>query len=233
VIVDEAQELSAMTWRAVLRRCPATSLTVVGDVHQTSGATGTGSWEAVLGAGGRWRRRELTVNYRTPSEVMTVAAPVLRAVDPGARPPVSVRSTGEIPWRRQVGEDGLVEAVVDAVRTERTALDGGKLAVVAAGDRVPVLAAALGLPADRRREVDLDADVVVLTPGQAKGLEFDGVVVAAADEILAGPRGMNALYVAMTRPTRRLGVVHVGPVPDVLATIAGTSVPGRPAQVLM
>ncbi|MPV36348.1 HelD family protein [Georgenia subflava] len=218
VIVDEAQELSPMAWRAVLRRCPAVSLTVVGDVHQTSGAAGTDSWETVFGDDRRWRRRELSVNYRTPSEVMAAAAPVLAALDADARPPQSVRSTGERPWRRRVGEEGLAGAVVAAVHEELRALDGGKLAVVAPVVRVAALARALDLAAPAGK-VDLDADVVVMTPEQAKGLEFDGVVVVDPDAILAGSRGLNALYVALTRPTRRLGVLHLGTAPAVLADV--------------
>src|SRR6201999_1504155 len=93
VIVDEAQELSPMAWRMLMRRCPLRSMTVVGDVAQASAPWGGRSWRSALDpvARGRWQIAELSVNYRTPSEVMAVAADVLDAVDPQATPPSSVR----------------------------------------------------------------------------------------------------------------------------------------------
>src|ERR1700722_17590042 len=96
VIIDEAQELSAMAWRMVLRRNPARSMTVVGDVAQTGSPAGATSWKGMLAplVGGRWREERLTVNYRTPAEIMTVAAEVLASVSPDERPPESVRSEG-------------------------------------------------------------------------------------------------------------------------------------------
>ena len=102
VIVDEAQELSAMAWRMVLRRNPARSLTVVGDVAQTGSPAGATSWRQMLDPllRGRWREERLTVNYRTPTEIMTVAADVLASVAPDERPPESVRSEGVPPARR-------------------------------------------------------------------------------------------------------------------------------------
>ena len=96
VIIDEAQELSAMAWRMVLRRNPSRSMTVVGDVAQTGSPAGATSWKEMLTplVGTRWREERLTVNYRTPAEIMTVAADVLAAVAPAERPPDSVRSEG-------------------------------------------------------------------------------------------------------------------------------------------
>ena len=84
VIVDEAQELTPMAWRAIARRCPLRSMTVVGDVAQTGAIGGGTSWAAALGEtfGDRWRLAELTLNYRTPAEVMELAGDVLREVDP-------------------------------------------------------------------------------------------------------------------------------------------------------
>ena len=101
VIVDEAQELSQMAWRLLARRCPARSMTIVGDVAQTGGPAGTTSWERVLEplAGDRWRLARLTVNYRTPAEIMAATADLLAAIDPGQEPPRSVRETGVRPWR--------------------------------------------------------------------------------------------------------------------------------------
>ncbi|MGH3491162.1 MAG: HelD family protein, partial [Actinopolymorphaceae bacterium] len=99
VIVDEAQELSAMAWRMVMRRCPARSMTVVGDIAQAGAAGGAGSWADALDpyAGGRWRKERLTVNYRTPKQIMSLAGDVLAAIDPEVEPPRSVRD-GMPPW---------------------------------------------------------------------------------------------------------------------------------------
>ena len=105
VIIDEAQELSAMAWRMVLRRNPARSMTVVGDVAQTGSPAGATSWKDMLTplVGRRWREERLTVNYRTPAEIMTVAADVLASVSPDERPPDSVRSEGVGPRRSASG----------------------------------------------------------------------------------------------------------------------------------
>src|SRR4029077_4581633 len=96
VIVDEAQELSAMAWRMVMRRIPTRSMTVVGDVAQRGSAAGARSWAQMLDpyVKGRWREELLTVNYRTPTEIMALAADVLAAVAADERPPESVREEG-------------------------------------------------------------------------------------------------------------------------------------------
>ncbi|GAA4422342.1 AAA family ATPase [Georgenia halophila] len=214
VVVDEAQELSAMTWRALFRRCPAGSMTVVGDVHQGSGPSAATSWELALAphTSARIRQQELTVGYRTPEEVMAAATPVLAALDPGASVPTSVRSTGLAPRRVTAAPDDLAGAVAATVARDRPA--GGSTAVVAPAALVPVLRDAV---ADAPTGTDLLADVVVLSPAEAKGLEFDAVVVAEPAGIIAEPRGLGQLYVAMTRTTGTLTVVHTGEIPDVLA----------------
>ncbi|MEV0679338.1 ATP-binding domain-containing protein [Actinosynnema sp. NPDC050436] len=202
VVVDEAQELSAMAWRMVMRRCPSRSMTVVGDLAQTGTPAGATSWQDVLGphVGDRWRRERLTVNYRTPAEVMDAAAAVL----PGVVPPTSVRSARTPPWR---------------VRT--TDLRAAVAAVVAAHDgRIAVIS-----------PEPLDAPVPVLAPARAKGLEFDVVVVVDPAGVLAAPRGRNDLYVAMTRATHVLVVVHTGPPPAEVAGLPEAGPGGPPAAV--
>ena len=213
VIVDEAQELSAMAWRMVMRRIPTRSMTVVGDVAQRGSAAGARSWAQMLDpyVKGRWREELLTVNYRTPAEIMAVAADVLAAVAPGERPPESVREEGAAP--RAVR--GLA-SVPDVVAEELAEMgrQGGRLAVIAPGSRIAELARALpdAVPGDRT-EV-LDSPVALLTVGQAKGLEFDRVVLADPAGILAqSPAGGHDLYVAITRATHRITVVHDGPLP--------------------
>ncbi|RVX40703.1 DNA helicase IV [Nonomuraea polychroma] len=212
VIVDEAQELSAMAWRMVMRRVPARSLTVVGDLAQTGSAAGARSWAEVLDPylEGRWRVEHLKVNYRTPAEIMEVAADVLRAFDPGQEPPESVRSGGSRPRAVRMPPAGLPALVEE----ELAAIGEGRVGVVTS-DAVHEAVARL-LPGG-----DLDAPVAVLTVGQAKGLEFDAVVVVDPAGILAqSPMGGQDLYVAVTRATRRLTVAYEGELPDVLSRLA-------------
>lgn len=221
LVVDEAQELSPMQWRMLLRRVPSGSVTVVGDVNQTTSLEGSTSWEAVSGVaeGRRVRVAELTVSYRTPGAIMDAAGPLLAAVDAGASPPVSARAGGEPPWRADADGD-LAGRTAELAVQELQLLEGGHLAVICP-DRV--LAAVTDAVAGRVTgtssgpDIDLESRCVVITPEQAKGLEFDGVLVADVGGVLDGPRGPSALYIAMTRSTTRLGVVHDGPAPDVVA----------------
>ncbi len=205
IIVDEAQELSPMAWRLLMRRCPTRSMTLVGDPAQTAEAAGVGSWSEILApyVEDRFEHTRLGVNYRTPAEIMDVAAAVVRAADPEFEPPSSVRSTGVRPWIRSTAD--LPGAVADAVR-ELTP-EEGRLAVIAPRALHRSLAARLdGVTADT--EPDLTHKVVLLDPRQSKGLEFDSVLV-----VEPGRYGTSDLYVALTRATQRLGVLHTEPLP--------------------
>ncbi|MGW0476899.1 HelD family protein [Streptomyces coeruleorubidus] len=208
IIVDEAQELSPMAWRLLMRRSPTRSMTLVGDPAQTAEAAGVGSWSGILApyVEDRWEHTRLGVNYRTPAEIMDVAAAVVRAEQPDFEPPSSVRSTGVRPWARAT--DDLPGAVAKAVG-ELTP-DEGRLAVIAPRDLHRGLAARLdGVTAGA--EPDLTRSVVLLDPRQAKGLEFDSVLV-----VEPGRYGTSDLYVALTRATQRLGVLHTGELPKAL-----------------
>ncbi len=223
VIVDEAQELSAMEWRMLMRRCHRRSMTLVGDLAQAGNDSGARSWADLLDqyAPGRWRTAELTVNYRTPAEIMTVAADVLRAIDPTATPPESARHGAEPPWSRCVAADRLVPALIEAVASEQTVTGEGRLAVLLPGSRYAELTTALAtaLPgvAYGSTPTLLDAGTAILTVDQAKGLEFDAVLIADPAGILReSSRGWSDLYVAVTRATQRLGVIAVDVLPDVL-----------------
>ncbi|MFF5315733.1 HelD family protein [Streptomyces massasporeus] len=209
IIVDEAQELSPMAWRLLMRRSPTRSMTLVGDPAQTAEAAGVGSWSGILApyVEDRWEHTRLGVNYRTPAEIMDVAAAVVRAEHPEFEPPSSVRSTGVRPWARAT--DDLPGAVAKAVG-ELTPAEG-RLAVIAPRDLHRSLAARLdGVTAGA--EPDLTQTVVLLDPRQAKGLEFDSVLV-----VEPGRYGTSDLYVALTRATQRLGVLHTGELPKPLA----------------
>lgn len=213
IIVDEAQELSPMAWRLLMRRSPTRSMTLVGDPAQTAEAAGVGSWSGILSpyVEDRWEHTRLGVNYRTPAEIMDVAAAVVRAEQPGFEPPSSVRSTGVRPWARAT--DDLPGAVAKAVG-ELTPAEG-RLAVIAPRDlHRPVAARLDGVTAGA--EPDLTQAVVLLDPRQAKGLEFDSVLV-----VEPGRYGTSDLYVALTRATQRLGVLHTGPLPQALAEAFG------------
>ncbi|GAA2779744.1 HelD family protein [Streptomyces showdoensis] len=206
IIVDEAQELSAMTWRLLMRRSPTRSMTLVGDPAQTGDPAGVGSWEGILApyVEDRWELVRLGVNYRTPAEIMAVAAEVRRAADPAFEPPRSVRSTGVEPWDRTV-EDPVKETA-DAVAAEPRG--EGRLAVIAPVALHPALLAALP-DASYGPKPDLTRPVVLLDPRQAKGLEFDTVLVVDPDGIRDGAtHGINDLYVALTRATQRMGVIR-------------------------
>ncbi len=225
VIVDEAQELSVMAWRMVMRRIPGRSLTVVGDTAQTGNAAGARDWGEMLDpyVRGRWREERLTVNYRTPAEIMAVAADVLAAVAPAEQAPESVREEGVRPRaiRATGGFAAEVARVTEEELAELTPAEEGRLAVIAPAARLAELAAAIpGAVAGNRAEA-LDSPVALLTVAQAKGLEFDRVVLADPAGIIAqSPQGGHDLYVAITRATHRLAVVHQGDLPPLLGALA-------------
>ncbi|WP_037913517.1 HelD family protein [Actinacidiphila yeochonensis] len=209
IIVDEAQELSPMAWRLLMRRSPTRSLTLVGDPAQTSEEAGVGSWDRILEpyVGDRFEHVRLGVNYRTPTEIMDLAARVVRAQDPSFEPPASVRSTGEAPSVRDAGPD-LAGAVARAV-AELTP-EEGRLAVIAPRELHEEIAAPLD-GVTPGAEPDLTLPVVLLAPREAKGLEFDHVLVVEPRRF-----GASDLYVALTRATQRLAVVHREELPESL-----------------
>ncbi|MEV7045682.1 RNA polymerase recycling motor ATPase HelR [Amycolatopsis sp. NPDC051061] len=205
VVVDEAQELSEMDWRALMRRCPSRSFTIVGDLAQRRSAAGATAWGPVLApyVADRWVYRELTVNYRTPAEIMTVAGALLARFAPDARPPESVRASGTWPWSRRVADGELPDAIGDFVRDE------------AGREGTSVVIGPPGVPG-------------TVPASATKGLEFDAVLVVEPERILAeGARGAAELYVALTRATQRLGVLHRDPLPAALAGLAEAGVPAR------
>lgn len=223
VIVDEAQELSQMAWRTVMRRIPTRSLTIVGDLAQTGSAAGARSWGEMLDRylAGRWREECLLINYRTPTEIMEVATEVLKAVAPEQEPPLSVRDGEAAPTAVPTTRTDLPATLHRVVESELAEIGEGRAAVVTPNARHAEITAWLSADASHRTLDVLDAPVAVLTVSQAKGLEFDAVVLVTPDEILAqSPKGGHDLYVAITRATRRLTVVHEEELPEMLGKLA-------------
>lgn len=213
-----------MAWRVLMRRCPSRSMTVVGDLAQTGNHSGASSWADMLGpyVAGRWRLEQLTINYRNPAEIAHLADRVLTAIDIGITPPRSVRHTGVPP--RHVRADALTDALPAVVAEETAAVGNGRVAVLGSAARVDELSAIV--PAARHG--DLDAQVTVLTVAQAKGLEFDAVILVDPAAIMAeSPRGLNDLYVALTRTTHRLTIVYPGSLPRVLDAGGGKEDPRK------
>ena len=213
VVVDEAQELSPMQWRLLARRCPMKSFTIVGDIAQSSRRDAAGSWASVLAPefGDRWRLEELTVNYRSPARVMRWAAQVARAAGLEVSHPRAVREGDHRP--RLVTEPGgdVAALALDAVEVERDRVPEALTAVIAPAERTGELLTALR---ERWGEAAVDTaplpgvEIVVATPWETKGLEFDTVVLVSPERIVADARGVvGDLYVAMTRATQSLSVV--------------------------
>ena len=207
IVVDEAQELSEMDWRVLMRRCPSRSFTVVGDLAQRRSVAGATSWDTMLEpyVPGRWVYRSLSVNYRTPAEIMAVAAALLADFAPGVQPPESVRASGVPPWSRRVTDGELHSAIEEFVQQE------------AGREGTSVVIGPAGVPG-------------TVPASETKGLEFDAVLVVEPERIVAdGPRGAAELYVALTRATQRLGVLHKGPLPQALTGLSETNLTHRPA----
>ena len=210
VVVDEAQELSPMQWRLLRRRGPLRSFTVVGDLAQSAAVPPATSWAEAIGVlTDDFRVERLTVNYRTPRAITELAES--RALRDGLpiTPSTSVRD-GEPPEILRGPRADLPERVVDAVRADRERGDGGSLAVIAPAGLVAELHDRLSSALDERVGYGargLGAPVSVLDPWTAKGLEFDSVVVVDPDAV-AAEAGPGSLYVALTRPTRRMVVVE-------------------------
>lgn len=232
VVVDEAQELSPMQWRLLMRRCPMKSFTVVGDIAQASAAAASSSWAEALGpfVGERFVLDELTVNYRTPAQISEAAVSVARAAGTEVSAPRAVRE-GQWPPRAVLTED-LVSETVRCVGEELDQVAGGLVGVVAAASEHAAIARAVSeafVGLSGTAESALERQVLVLTPWEAKGLEFDAVVVAEPAAVVEEAHGtVGDLYVAMTRPTQRLTLVATrdlpaGLEPWTVGSSAGTS----------
>lgn len=200
VLVDEAQELTHMQWRMLTRRCPTRSFTIVGDLNQAGGASAVGGWAEVGHAIDEERDAlvlKLDVNYRTPEEIMTVANALLATSGEIVDPPRSVRAVGEKPIAVATS-DPLGAARARAA--EMAATHDGTVAIIVPSDIAPTV----GPEA-------LDQQVVEIGVEQVRGLEFDSVLIVEPSQYPIGD-----LYVALTRATTRLVLVHADPLPDAI-----------------
>ncbi|MEU4411183.1 hypothetical protein AB0F88_42325 [Streptosporangium sp. NPDC023963] len=240
IVVDEAQDLTPMQARSLSRRCPGGSMTVLGDLAQTTGARQYDVWERLAGIlGGRdgWHLAELTVGYRVPDEVMRFAAPLARAVSLSTAVPVSVRGADETSLTiTRTEPDRLAnEAVSRALDLATAGLERSRSVALIVPDGTALLEELERKVGEIQGAVPADGvpPVSVLPATMARGLEFDHVVVvepaAIADQ---GPAGPRRLYVAITRCTQSLSVLHAAPLPALLGGPAGPAlaVPGE--QVL-
>ena len=160
----------------------------------------------------RWRKYDLTVNYRTPSEIMAVAAPILERIDPDMAAPNSIRSSGTAPTFERTSVDDLPAT---AAKLATASLDG-IAAIIAPDGLVDQIRAVTG-------EIENSPELSVLTVAQCKGLEFDRTVVVEPAMIVGqSARGWGDLYVALTRATQQLAIVHNAELPEPLRAPAQT-----------
>lgn len=222
ICIDEAQDLSPMALRMISRRSLNGSLTIVGDIAQGTGAWAHDNWESVLEQlpdKHEPQRRELTIGYRIPAPAMELANRVLPFAAPDLLPPEAVRVDGDTP-RLVDAREGLGPAIVDAIRTERSAIGDGNVAVIVPGSLFELVRAALeegGIAHGGPTRSGLDKQVAVVPVRLVKGLEVDAAVVVEPSRIVGEEmQGVRSLYVALTRATKRLVIVHEEPLPDVL-----------------
>ena len=235
IVVDECQDQPPMALRMIARRSLNGSMTLVGDIAQATSAHAPSSWHEILAhlpsGPVAPRLSELTLSYRIPQPSLELANQVLAAAAPGLAPPAAVRIDGSPP-RFVTAPDGVAPAVLDTVVTEAAELDGGSMLVVSPAeymDDIAELLASAGVDFGRATAASRNATGalhprVTLAPVRlCKGLETDGVVVvepaAMVDE---EPQGLRALYVALTRATKRVAVVSSRPLPEPLRSAAAS-----------
>jgi DNA helicase IV len=224
IVIDEVQDLTPMQLRMASRRSLNGSMTVVGDIAQATGPHAPRDWDDVLGHlpdRRPSRLAELTVGYRIPAQAMALAARVLRVAAPALTPPTSVRFGEHEPEVVRVSGADLATAVVQTTRRVAEQVGEGNVAVISPASLVDGLAAALedaGIEFGQGTKLSLDAPVTLVPVGLVKGLELDGIVVVEPARIVAEEsQGLRALYVALTRATKVLTVVHADPLPEALA----------------
>ncbi|MGK5532808.1 HelD family protein [Streptomyces sp. URMC 129] len=239
VVLDEAQDLSPMQYRAVGRRCSTGSATILGDIAQGTTPWATESWAAALAHLGKPEAvvEELTQGFRVPREVIAYASRLLPAIAPGLSEATSVReAAGSLQVRRVPDVAGLDAAVVAACRAALA--HEGSVGLIAADARTGALADALDAAGLRRlapgEETSREARLTLVPASLAKGLEYDYVVLDDPAAVVDGEpdqrTGLRRLYVALTRAVSGLTIVHAAPLPpELTGTGTGTGMPARSA----
>ena len=222
VVVDEAQDLSPMECRALGRRCSTGSATVLGDLAQGTTPWAAPSWATLLANLGKPGTgvRELSVGYRVPRQILDYASTLLAVIAPELRPASSLRADpGALDLTRVPGAS-LGGALIAACR--QACAQPGSVAVIAADPQVPELGRALDRAGLAYGAPGTDATLTLVPVTLAKGLEYDHVIVVEPARIAsAEARGLQRLYVALTRAVSRLTVVHSEPLPEPLPAMAG------------
>ncbi len=223
IVVDEVQDLTPMQLRMVARRSLNGNMTVVGDIAQATGALAPNDWDDVLRYLPDQRPSRvigLSVGYRIPDQIMALANKVMMAATPSLRAPRSVRVGDEHPELVHVTDGRLLDVVVAATRRMEAEIGDGNIAVVVPDsmfDRVSDVLEAAGVTHGRATRTGLDMGITVVPVSVVKGLELDGVVVVEPAAIVTEEQqGLRALYVALTRSTRRLTIVHAEPLPPAM-----------------
>ncbi|MDX3757338.1 ATP-binding domain-containing protein [Streptomyces mirabilis] len=222
VVLDEAQDLSPMQYRAVGRRCTTGSATVLGDLAQGTTPWATRSWDEALAHLGKGEAviEELTAGFRVPTDVITYASRLLPHIAPGLTPVASVRENpGFFEVRPTTTDEQVVDACEELLRNE------GSVGLIAADARIPALTEALtaaGLTYLGPGEETTAQTRLTLVPASlAKGLEYDYVVLDEPQAVVDGEpderTGLRRLYVALTRAVSGLTVTHAAPLPQQLA----------------
>jgi hypothetical protein len=224
VVVDEAQDLSPMECRALGRRCSTGSATVLGDLAQGTTPWAAPSWPTLLANLGKPDTgvRELSVGYRVPRQILDYASTLLAVIAPELRPASSLRADPGALDLTQVPAASLDGALIAACR--QASAQPGSVAVIAADPQVPELGRALDRAGLAYGAPGTDAALTLVPVTLAKGLEYDHVIVVEPARIAgAEARGLQRLYVALTRAVSRLTVVHSEPLPEPLAAPAQPS----------
>ena len=223
IVVDEVQDLTPMQLHMVSRRSLNGSMTVVGDLAQATGALAPDDWADVLRHLPDQRGSRvigLSVGYRIPGTIMELANKVMMAATPSLRAPTSVRVGDEHPEFVQVVRTDLMTAVVSSVKELDADVGEGNIAVVVPDSMFAEVAGALtdaGIEHGEATRSGLEMGITVVPVSVVKGLELDGVIVVEPARIVAEEeQGLRALYVALTRSTKRLTVVHSQPLPDAM-----------------
>jgi DNA helicase IV len=224
IVIDEVQDYSPMQLAMASRRSLNGNMTVVGDIAQATGPFAPSSWDEVLRHLPSRRPARvvtLSIGYRIPAQVMSLANRVLAVAAPTLTPPLPIREGDSPPRTVRVADADVADAILAAVSDLRAQIGDPSIAVITPLSMLPRLEAELsaaGLTFGRAVASGLDQRVTLVPVTLVKGLELDAVVVVEPSRMVEEEtQGLRALYVALTRPTKALTVVHSRPLPDVLA----------------